>query len=292
MKAIYYYIGMAAAVLLSSCKKDTNYDMPDPDYGKITVTADWSGLGTGVDIPASWTVCMGDYTGTETGKTHTPDYLFTPGSYTLVAYNIPEGIAVSGTTATVADDEANSGCISGTPSWLFTSVQEVEIAAGTDYALTAAMRQQVRELTLVIEPTGDAADLIESIEGYLSGVAGTLEFDTDMHGTPSDVALSFTKITEGNDAGKWHVTVRLLGIAGSSQTLTATITYAGGNPQDTMLKSDMTAVLADFNADKTVPLTLTGSLETPDEVNFTAPVIDWIADNDYYGDDNGEAVMK
>ena len=36
-------MGMAAAVLLSSCVKDTLYDTPHPDYGKIAVTADWSG---------------------------------------------------------------------------------------------------------------------------------------------------------------------------------------------------------------------------------------------------------
>ena len=73
---------MAAAVLLSSCVKDTLYDTPHPDYGKIAVTADWSARGEGIDIPATWTVTMGDYTGTETSATHTPDHLFAPGSYT------------------------------------------------------------------------------------------------------------------------------------------------------------------------------------------------------------------
>ena len=44
MKARQYInmVGMAAAVLLSSCVKDTLYDTPHPDYGKIAVTADWS----------------------------------------------------------------------------------------------------------------------------------------------------------------------------------------------------------------------------------------------------------
>lgn len=63
---------MAAAVLLSSCVKDTLYDTPHPDYGKIAVTADWSARGEGIDIPTTWTVTMGDYTGTETSATHTP----------------------------------------------------------------------------------------------------------------------------------------------------------------------------------------------------------------------------
>ena len=67
-----YMMGMTAAVLLSSCVKDTLYDTPHPDYGKITVTADWSACGEGINTPATWTVTMGDYTGTETSATMPP----------------------------------------------------------------------------------------------------------------------------------------------------------------------------------------------------------------------------
>ena len=218
---------------------------------------------------------MGDYAGTETGETHAPDYLFNPGSYTLAAYNTPENITISGTTATVAPETGNGTYISHAPGWLFTSVQEVIVEADTDYELTAAMHQQVRQLTLVIEPTGDAADRIESIEGSLSGAAGTLNFATGTYGAASDVALHFTKITEGEDAGKWTATVRLLGITGDTQRLTATLTYADGNPADTGLESDLTAALADFNSDKTVPLTLDGEAVVPDEAGVTATIDDW-----------------
>ena len=267
---------LSLALLLTpgGCVKDTLYDTPHPDTGKVSVTADWADRGEGVDIPASWHIVMGDYTGTETGATHSPDYLFNPGSYTLAAYNIPEGITVSGTTAAVA--AADGGCIVNTPGWLFTSVQEVEIEADTDYSLTAVMQQQVRELTLMIEPAGDAADRIESIEGTLSGAAGTLDFATGTHGTPSEVELHFTKITEGDDAGKWTATVRLLGIAGDAQRLTATLTYTDGNPQPTSLNSDLTSALNGFNDGKTSPLTLGGTIaETPGEAGFTGEITDW-----------------
>ena len=267
---------MAAALTLAatSCVKDELHDTPHPDYGKITVTADWSDRGEGVDIPAEWTVTMGDYTGTETGATHSPDYLFKPGGYTLAAYNTPEGITISGTMATVA--AADGDCIVNTPGWLFSSVQEVAIEADTDYSLTAVMRQQVRKLTLMIEPTGDAAERIESIVGTLSGAAGTLDFATGTYGTPSEVELHFTKITDGDDAGKWMATVRLLGIAGNLQRLTATLTYADGNPQPTSLNSDLTSALNGFNDGKTSPLTLGGTIaETPGEAGFTGEITDW-----------------
>ena len=276
MKRILYTIILLTALLLSSCVKDTLFDTPHPDYGKIAVTADWSDRGDGVDIPAEWTVAMGDYAGTETGTTHAPDYLFAPGNYTLAAYNTPEDITISGTTTTVAPETGNGTYISNAPGWLMTSVQEVTVEADTDYELTAAMHQQVRQLTLVIEPTGDAVDRIESIEGSLSGAAGTLDFATGTYGAASDVALHFTKITEGSDAGKWTATVRLLGIVGDSQRLTATLTYTDGNPADTNLESDLTAALADFNADKTVPLTLGGTIaETPTEAGVEAGITGW-----------------
>ena len=276
-KTIYiirYCVAAALTLAATSCVKDELHDTPHPDYGKITVTADWSDRGEGVDIPAEWTVTMGDYTGTETGETHSPDYLFKPGGYTLAAYNIPEGITISGTTATVA--AADGGCIVNTPGWLFSSVQEVAIEADTDYSLTAVMRQQVRKLTLMIEPTGDAAERIESIVGTLSGAAGTLDFATGTYGTPSEVELRFTKITKGDDAGKWMATVRLLGIAGNLQRLTATLTYTDGNPQPTALESDLTTALDGFNDGKTAPLTLGGTIaETPGEAGFTGEITDW-----------------
>ena len=128
----------------------------------------------------------------------------------------------------------------------------------------------------MIEPTGDAADRIETIEGTLSGAAGTLDFATGTHGTPSKVELRFTKIISGDDAGKWMATVRLLGTAGDTQRLTATLAYTDGNPADTSLESDLTAALDGFNEDKTEPLTLGGTVvETPDEAGFTGEITDW-----------------
>lgn len=273
-------MGMAAAVLLSSCVKDTLYDTPHPDYGKIAVTADWSARGEGIDIPATWTVTMGDYTGTETSATHAPDHLFAPGSYTLAVWNPAEGITVSGTTATVAAATGNragtDAFVDNAPGWFFTHTEQATIEKDCDYTFIAAMKQQVRELTLMIEPTGDAADRITEIVAYLTGVAGTLDFATDTYGAASSVVLPFTKITEGADAGKWTATVRLLGVTGTEQLLTGEIRYADGNPLPTTLKSDLTEALADFNGDMTTAYRVTGTLQTPvDMEGCNAEITGW-----------------
>jgi hypothetical protein len=187
-------------------------------------------------------------------------------------WNPAEGITVSGTTATIAAATGNragtDAFVDNAPGWFFTHTEQVSIEKDKDYPLTAAMKQQVRELTLVIEPTGDAADRITEIVAHLTGVAGTLDFAT--YGAASKVELPFTKITEGADAGKWKATVRLLGVTGTEQLLTGEIRYADGNPLPTTLKSDLTEALKDFNAGKSESLTLGGTLvETPEETEFS-----------------------
>lgn len=266
----------ALALSLTSCVKDKLFDTPHPDHGKVAVTADWTARGEGIAVPEKWTVNIGDYTGEETTRTHAPDYLFTPGEYSIIAYNPTENITVSGTTASISSGNGRSGFISGTPGILFTHVQDVTIEKDKVHEFTAVMRQQTGSLTLMIEPTGDAAGRIKSIVGSLSGVAGTMDFATGTYGVPSDVALHFTKITEGENAGKWTVTVGLLGITGNAQRLTATIAYTDGNPQPTALESDLTSALAGFNDGKTEALTLGGSVvETPTEAGVRAEITDW-----------------
>ena len=82
--------------------------------------------------------------------------------------------------------------------------------------------------------------------------------------------MPFTRITEGADAGKWKATVRLLGVTGSKQLLKGEIRYTDGNPLPTTLESDLSEALKEFNAKKTEPLTLGGTLvETPEEAEFS-----------------------
>lgn len=277
-KTIYNVAIVTAALALSltSCVKDELFDTPHPDHGKVAVTADWTEKGDGIAAPEKWTVNIGDYTGEETGVTHAPDYLFTPGEYSIIAYNPAENITVSGTTASVALGNGKSNFISGAPGILFTHVQDITIEKDKVHEFTAVMRQQTGCITLMIEPTSDAAGRIESIAGSLSGVAGTMDFATGTYGAPSDVALHFTKITEGENAGKWTATAWLLGITGDAQRLSATIAYTDGNPQPTVLESNLTSALAGFNDGKTEALTLGGSVvETPTEAGVRAEITDW-----------------
>lgn len=251
-----------AALMLASCVKDTLYDTPHPDHGKVTVTADWSNRGEGIDIPAEWNVAIGSYQGTETTDLHSPEYLFPAGAYTLTVWNTAEGIDVSGSVATASYSD-------NTPGWFHTYSQEVTIESDRDYLFNAAMRQ----LTIVLEPQDDAASRIIGIEATLGGVASTLDFSNDAHGNPVSVNLNFRKSREGD---KWAAVVRLLGMSEAPYRLSGTITFADGNPLSLDFESDLSSELSGFNSEKKLPLTLGGNiLATPTETGVTATIEKW-----------------
>ena len=274
---------MTAALLLplSSCLKDKLHDSTHPDTGLVTVTADWSILGEDEDVPERWTVCIGeDYVEEETGSIHVPDCFFEPGVYRIVAYNTTENISVTDTVASVlpvAGSRQDAGTfVSGQAGQFFTYVRDTTVMADCDYSITATFMQQTRELRLIIGVEGDTADKVSGISGYISGVAGTLDFKNGICGAPSSVEMDFTRIEEGDNAGKWAASVWLLGIAGDEQTLKGNILFEGENPAPMPFTGDLTDDLADFNTEKTVPAILTTTIsDTPVEGDVEADLGDW-----------------
>lgn len=263
---------VAIATLLAACDvKDPVYNTSHPEHGTVTLTTDWSQIGEGLQAPDSYTVCIGDYTTNVSGSTNTLDRHFAPGTYRMLIYNTPENISFDGTVADAMNGDTHD------PGWLFSYSAEVTISKDTDHAFTAVMKQQLRELTLVIEPTGAAADRIESIKGYLVGIAGKFDMENETYLFPIVLMSDFSKITDGPDAGKWSSTIRTLGfMPEESKGLSLKIHYKDGNPEMQIVTSDLTEALAGFNDDKRTPLTLGGSVvETPTGAGFGATIDDW-----------------
>ncbi len=265
-----------ALLTLSACDiKDPIYNTPHPDYGKITLATDWSERTAGVAIPDSYTVCIGEHVETLSGVKNIVDYRFEPSSYLCLAYNAAEHMAVNGTVASVAETTTGSGagrCVNSMPGWFFSGTENMTIEADREYEYTVRMQQQVRLLTLVLELNGGTAARVTGIEGYLSGVASTLDISSGEHGAPAGVKLVFAKDADG----KYRATARLLGVAGGEQKLTATVDFENGTPETMPIESDLSKVLAGFNADKKTPMTLGGeAVETPTPAGFTATIDDW-----------------
>lgn len=271
----------ASLVVPAACDvEDPIYDTPHPEKGTVTLTTDWSGVGEGLTAPASYTVVAAGYTATLSGTVNKLDYLFDPAEIRVSVYNTAEHVSVNGTTATVGAATGNADgvgpFVQSLPGWLFASTGEMTVGKDREHFHTAVMQQQVRELTIMIEPTGGSTDRVERIEGWLSGAAASLNFADGEHAAPSNVEMQFARIAEGANAGKWSATVRLLGTAGTLQKLTAIIYFAGSNPASVTLDSDLSAELAAFNADKRKPLTLGGKVvETPTGAGFGATIVDW-----------------
>lgn len=289
-KSILRLLFIASLVIPAACDvKDPIFNTAHPDHGIVTLTTDWSGIGSGLTAPDSYTVTAGiagttdaaAYTATLTGVTNRLDHLFAPGTYRFCVCNTPEHLTLSGTAATVAEATGNvdgvGKFIQSAPGWLFASLSEFSVARDAEHALTAKMQQQVRQLTLIVEPTGGTTGRIDRIEGYLTGAASSLNLSTGTHAGPRNVELQFSRITSGADAGKWSATVRLLGIAGTGQKLNISLHFADGTPRTLSTDSDLTHVLATFNADKREPFRMKGSIviETPTGSDFTATITDW-----------------
>jgi hypothetical protein len=134
------------------------------------------------------------------------------------------------------------------------------------------MRQQVRQLTLELEITGDAKGLVTGIDASLSGIAGAIGIE---NGNPVGNAVT---VTPGftQTAGKYTATIRLLGVTGNRQNLSLTLHFASGNPAAYTVTSDLSGQLAAFNADKKTPLVLSAILVvTPTQAGFTATINPW-----------------
>jgi len=269
---------IAVIAALTSCVKVELHRTDHPDGGKIiALRTDWTYRASDVAVPDSYDVRIsnnassaGNWEGTLSGASNSVTNLFPAGQYHINIWNSAEHITVSGTTAAADYSSPPDGDLLG---WFFTGVADQSIEADRDYTVDVAMRQQVRCLTLVLNVAGDAADRVTGITATLSGVADAIDIDTgNAVGNAVTVALIFAK----GDDGKYYATIRLLGVAGSEQHLTATLTYAEGNPSSQTVVCDLSNPLAAFNADKKTPLTLNAqAIVTTTATGFSATVDEW-----------------
>jgi hypothetical protein len=256
---------LALIIVLTTCTKD-NTD--HPDHGKITsLTVDWANRGAGIDIPDSYTVSIGDYSTTLSGAVNSVEHLFFPGRYPLYIYNTPIGITANGVIAT-ANYNVNGGI-----GWFFSGKESIAIERDTEYSFTVEMQQQVRQLILELDITGDARDRLIGIDGTLSGVARTINIDD---GTPTGTTAT-TPFSSTQEGGKFISDIRLLGIAGDTQNLSLTLHFAEGNPATYTVTSDLSNRLSAFNTGKITPMTLSSIVViTPTQAGLATEISDWI----------------
>ena len=264
---------VALAMLVSSCSKDEDplFKTTHPEQGQIALRVDWSERGTDVLIPGSFTAVVG---GQSLTVADSAVFLLLPGNYSALLFSETDKVAVSGGIATVATTD---GITNALPGWFFSGVADITSVADRDDRLTVVMQQQTRELTIVLTVADGNADIIERVEGALTGIASTLDLATGEYGGASTVEPVFN--ISGNTI---TASLRLLGVTGDRQELTLQV-YIAGLPMSLTL--DLTEPLGGFNSRKNSPLTINSELNVQNAVHPTKGTINLTADWSESGDD-------
>ena len=247
---------MLAATLLSSCVKDELHNTPHPDRGAVTVSL------TGLAADGAYVLDIDGQTADITGSSFTFPDLLTPGTYSLVVYNRAEGFTFDGRMAQVHTEDskprADGASIIPLPGYLKTASREITVTADDTLHLTPAPQQRVRDLHIEFTVTQGRPELIQTVTGTLSGIAGAFDMEAEQTtGEPASTVVAFTR-----DGDKLTADARLLGTMGAVQTLVLDIAFTdGGRTQRTEV--DLTEALADFNGNMTDGYRVNGTLETP-----------------------------
>ena len=264
----YIVIGMAAT-LLASCVKDDLYNIPHPDRGAVSVSL------TGVTADDAYVLDIDGQTADITGSPFTYPDLLTPGAHSLVVYNRAEGFTFDGRMAQVnisgSKTRADGTPVIPLPGYLRTASQEITVVADDTLRLTPTPVQRVRDLHIEFTVTQGRPELIQTVTGTLTGIAGAFDMEAGQTtGEPASTVVTFTR-----DGDRLTADARLLGTMGAVQTLTLDIAFTDdGRTQRTEV--DLTEALAAFNGDMTAGFKVTGTLETPVGMEeATADITGW-----------------
>ena len=270
VKAVLLLLVIATAP--AACTDDPTYNTDHPAHGRITLTTNWDNRTPDIPVPDTYHVRVGSYMVTLNQPVTTIDNLFVPDTYPAHIYTLPHHIYMEQKVATVAS-LGEPGFIQPQPGWLFSCTMEATIEKDTEHQFTAVMAQQMRRLTLVIQPTGGTTNRIAAINATLTGVAGEIDLQTLKTKTPMSVAPQFSMNAAD---GKYYATLHLLGTVGESQTLNITLRFDNQTPAQQMQQYNLATLLEGFNNNKETPLTLEAQMvETPTEAGFEATITDW-----------------
>lgn len=268
LNKIVLFLLLTLAVI--SCTRVDLEDMLNPEpssKGKVTLTTDWSKRSAGIEQPASYTVEINKQKLTYTQSSNLLPELEAD-TYPILIYNTSDQITINGTIATVTT-AANQ--VEPLPGWLFTAIAEAEYVNDSEKTITAAMQQQVRQLTIELTVTEGDPNRISAATASLTGIANTLDFETN---TYSGTSLSIVPVFSRND-NKLLATAHLLGMSTEIKKLILDITFSDGRTQH--IESDLSSLLTDFNSDKHIPKTLSANLILPTQAGFDARINGWKA---------------
>ena len=259
--------GAISALLLASCVKDEVYNTPHPDKGAVSIHVNLP-QGTG-----DYTVEIDGQSVQGSGATFVYPALLSPGEHNLLMYNHPDGLTIADGIArvnTTATTKSNVNAILPMPGCLYSASTTCTVTADDTVRIELNPLRRMRDLHFELTVTEGDSERIASVEGVLSGIAGTYTLATESPGgEPKTTAPAFTR-----DGNRVTADTRLLGTAGEAQILVLTLRFTDGEVQT--IENDLTEMLRTFNTDMQTPLKISGALLMPTAANpGTATITDW-----------------
>lgn len=267
----------AVATSLVGCVKDELYDTPHPDKAAVVITTDWVDALDETDVPAAYNIGMD---GDEAAKTQeaTTVYpgLLAPGKHSVFVYNEPQGMTISGTTASVK--RLSDGTLEPMPDYLFSATTEFEAPADDTVHVAVPMVRRLCPITLNLSLEDGNTEDIASITATLGGMAASVDLRTGMTGRENatvtlDIKQQAKTKARAYTEGRLEMRCRVVGINSQErQVLTVKVVMADGHVQD--IESDLSDRLKDLNTGME-PIELTGMVEAPQDGHFSGSITDW-----------------
>ena len=268
----------AMVTSLTSCVKDELYDTPHPDKGAVVITTDWADALDETDVPAAYHIGMdgGEAIKTQEATTVYPD-LLAPGKHSVFAYNKPQGMTISGTTASV--NRLPDGTLEPMPDYLFSATTEFEALADDTVHVAVPMVRRLCPIMLNLSLEGGNTEDIASITATLGGMAASVDLRTGTVGGENatvtlDIKQQAKTKARAYTEGRLEMKCRTVGTNPQErQLLTVKVTMADGHVQT--IESDLSERLKDLNTGME-PIELTGKVEAPQDGHFSGSITDWV----------------
>lgn len=265
-------------LLLNSCVELDLYNTSHPDKGAVRIVTDWEEHSEDAVLPEQYVLCIGKDIQKVSGNVNVFPVLLASGKCNLFVCNIPDGITINGSIATV--NTLGDGSLEPLPGYLFSAEKELNIVVDDTLNTIVHMRQYIRGLVLVLEL--DNAD-----EGRISSVSATLEgavesFDLkcgkqieEQTGKVIKPAFQLAEVADSKTTGRKALmaTLKLAGVAvARRQVLNLTLRLNDGSVH--FLVTDLTEWMENFSS-STEPLVLNTHLALPVKSGMNASITDW-----------------
>lgn len=219
--------------------------------------------------------------------------LMDEGEYEILTYNEIPTLIVD---KTISDDvnpvgnvsvflPVRDGFLASTHDMLYSEVKKIKVIKDSKMVVNVDVNPISKVLAFKLNIGEGDPERIAKIESYLSGVSDGWDLSNNKPvGNAVNIAPLFSK-KDGNVtrvSQKMHLDARivLLGISksdGVKQILTLNLTFSDG--RKLTIISDLTSKLLDFNSDKSIIMTLIGTIEIALASGTTGTVVDWLVED-------------